>query len=66
MVTVFYYAHTVTIFLLTSVIGLVRLVKSFVHNSIDDNMRGFANLLYELIMIRKRRLYLNDSVLNHK
>jgi len=40
-----------------------NLVKSFVHNSIDDNMRCFANLLYELIMIRERRLYLNDSVL---
>jgi len=40
-----------------------NLIKSLVHNSIDDNMRCFANLLYELIMIRERRLYLNDSVL---
>jgi len=40
-----------------------NLVKSFVHHSIDDNMRCFANLLYELIMVRERRLYLNDSVL---
>jgi len=40
-----------------------NLVKSFVHNSIDDNMH--YNLLYELIVIiiRERRLYLNDSVL---
>jgi len=30
-----------------------NLVKSVVHNSIDDNMRCFANLLYELIMIRE-------------
>jgi len=37
-----------------------NLVKSFVHNSIDDNMRCFTNLLYELIMIRERRQYLND------
>jgi len=28
-----------------------NLVKAFVHNFIDDNMRCFANLLYELIMI---------------
>jgi len=40
-----------------------NLVKSFVDDSIDDNMRCFTNLLYELIMIRERRLYLNDSVL---
>jgi len=40
-----------------------NVVKLFVHNSIDNNMRCFANLLYELIMIRERRLYLNDSVL---
>jgi len=40
-----------------------NLVKSFVHNPIDDNMCCFANLLYETIMIRERRLYLNDSVL---
>jgi len=33
-----------------------NLVKSFLLNSIDDNMRCFANLLYELIMIRERRL----------
>jgi len=44
-------------------ISFDNLVKSFVHNSIDDNMRCFANLLYELIMVRERRLYLNDSVL---
>jgi len=40
-----------------------NLVKSVVHNSIDDNMHCFTNLLYELIMIREKRLYLNDSVL---
>jgi len=40
-----------------------NLVKTFVHNSIDDNIRCLASLLYELIMIRKRRLYLNESVL---
>jgi len=28
-----------------------NLVQSFVNNSIDDNMRCFANLLYELIML---------------
>jgi hypothetical protein len=39
------------------------LVKSYVHNSIDDSMRCFANFLYELIMIHERRLLLNDSVL---
>jgi len=42
--------------------SLDNLAKSCVHNSIDDNMRCFANLLYELIMIRERRIYLNDSV----
>jgi len=65
LVTMFYFAHTVTILLLTSPISLVRFIifKPFVHNSIDDNMRCFANLLYKLIMIRERRLYLNDSVL---
>jgi len=40
-----------------------NLVKSFVQNTIDDNMRCFIKLLYELIMLRERRLYLNDSVL---
>jgi len=30
--------------------SLDNLVKSFVHNVIDDNMRCFAKLLYELIM----------------
>jgi len=40
-----------------------NLVRSFVHNSNDDNMCFFANLLYELIMMRDRRLYLNYSVL---
>jgi len=38
------------------------LVKSFVHNSLDDNKRCFANLLYELIMIRQRKLCLDNSV----
>jgi len=33
-----------------------------VHNSIDDNMRRFANLLLELIRIREGRLCLNDSI----
>jgi len=40
-----------------------NLVKSFVHNLIDNNMRCFANFSHELVMIRERRLYLNDSVL---
>jgi len=40
-------------------ISFDKLVKSFVHNSIDDNIRCFTNLLYELIMIPERRLYLN-------
>jgi len=31
-----------------------NIVKSLVHNSVDDNMRYFANLLYELIVIRER------------
>jgi len=42
-------------------IAFYNLVKKCVHNSID--MRCFANSLYELIMIRERRLYLNDSAL---
>jgi len=44
-------------------LGSFNNFKSFVHNSIDDNMRCFANLLYELIKIREKRLYLNESVL---
>ena len=42
--------------------SLDTLINSFVHNSIDDNMSCFANFLYELVMLRERRLYLNDSV----
>jgi len=67
LITMFYFGHTITIFLLTSIcnrLGSIdNLVNAFMHNSIDDNMRCFTNLLYELIMIRERRLYLNDSVL---
>ena len=43
--------------------SLDTLVESFVHNSIDDNVSCFVNLLYGLIMIRERRLFLNDGVL---
>jgi len=39
-----------------------NLVKSFVHNSTNDNMHCFANLLYQLFMIRETRVYLNGSV----
>jgi len=42
--------------------SLDTLINSFAHNSIDDNMRCFANLLLELIMIREGRLCLNDSI----
>jgi hypothetical protein len=41
--------------------SLDTLTKSFVHNSTYDNMSCFANFLYELIMLRERRL-LNDTV----
>jgi len=65
LVTMFYFAHTITIFsvgICNWLSSFDNLVKSFGHYSIDDNMHCFANFLYELIMIRERRLYLNDSV----
>jgi len=66
LVTMFYFAHTVTIFsvnICNRLRSFDNLTKSFVHNSVDDDMRSFANLLYELIIIRERRQYLNNSVL---
>jgi len=62
---VLFYAHRYNCYvnMCNRLSSIDNLVKSIEHNSIDDNMRCFANFLYELIMIRERRLYFNNSVL---
>ena len=56
------YKFPVSSTILDELVSFDTLINSFVHSSTDENMRCFANFLFELVMLRERRLYLSDSV----
>ena len=56
------YKFPVSSTILDELVSFDTLINSFVHSSTDENMRCFANFLFELVMLRERRLYLSDNV----